>query len=89
MNNRILIITGGTGGHVIPAVNFFNYISSKSDKVFLLTDNRGFKYTKNINQNKIFKIYSSHMSGGFFFQIISINKVVNRFCSVNKNFFKI
>ena len=26
MKNSILIITGGTGGHVIPAVNFYKYI---------------------------------------------------------------
>ena len=28
--NKILIITGGTGGHVIPAINFFNYIKNNS-----------------------------------------------------------
>ena len=26
-NNSILICTGGTGGHVIPAVNFGNYLN--------------------------------------------------------------
>ena len=30
-NNKILIITGGTGGHVIPAINFFNYIKNNSN----------------------------------------------------------
>ena len=47
MKNNILIVTGGTGGHVIPAVNFFNYIDSRSRNVYLLTDNRGYKYIKN------------------------------------------
>ena len=48
MKNNILIVTGGTGGHVIPAVNFFNYIDTRSRNVYLLTDKRGYKYIKNI-----------------------------------------
>ena len=32
--NKILIITGGTGGHVIPAINFFNYLKKSG----LVTD---------------------------------------------------
>ena len=51
MKSKILIITGGTGGHVIPAVNFFNYLNHKSKKVFLLTDNRGHKYIKSIDNS--------------------------------------
>ena len=30
MSRNILIITGGTGGHTIPAVNFFNYLENNS-----------------------------------------------------------
>ena len=45
--NKILIITGGTGGHVIPAINFFNYIKNNSNNVFLVTDKRGYKYISN------------------------------------------
>ena len=53
--NKILIITGGTGGHVIPALNFFNYISNNSKNVFLITDNRGYKFISNANKKNIFK----------------------------------
>ena len=49
MKSSVFIITGGTGGHVIPAVNFFNYIDSKTENVYLLTDKRGSKYIQNIN----------------------------------------
>ena len=69
MNRNILIITGGTGGHVIPAVNFYNYIKNKNNKVYLLTDYRGSKYINNINENNIFKIYSSHLSGNLHFKL--------------------
>ena len=51
MNKNILIITGGTGGHVIPAVNFYNYLKNKNNKVYLLTDYRGSKYIHDINKN--------------------------------------
>ena len=34
MSKNILIITGGTGGHVIPAVNFFNYLKKMIIKFF-------------------------------------------------------
>ena len=54
MKSKILIITGGTGGHVIPALNFFNYLNNKTKNVFLLTDKRGYKFIKNKNKSKIF-----------------------------------
>ena len=56
--NKILIITGGTGGHVIPAKNFFNYLKINSKNVFLLTDERGYKYISNTDKKNIYKIYS-------------------------------
>ena len=53
MKNNILIITGGTGGHVIPAVNFFHYLNNEAQNVFLLTDKRGYNMYK-ILKKKIF-----------------------------------
>ena len=32
MKKNFLLITGGTGGHVIPAKNFANYLSNKNIK---------------------------------------------------------
>ena len=51
MNKKFLIFTGGTGGHVIPALNFFNYLKNKNNNVYLLTDYRGSKYINEINEN--------------------------------------
>tara|TARA_B100000029_G_scaffold515359_1_gene621963 strand:+ start:182 stop:1273 length:1092 start_codon:yes stop_codon:yes gene_type:complete len=76
MKSKILIITGGTGGHVIPALNFFNYLNNKSKNVFLLTDNRGYKFIKNIDKSKILKIQSSHLSGNIYFKLIGIIKLL-------------
>ena len=75
MNNSILIITGGTGGHVIPAVNFFKYIDNDSNEINLLTDYRGSKFISGINKKNIYKINSSHLSGNFFFKLKAVIKL--------------
>ena len=40
MKKKILISTGGSGGHVIPAITFHDHLKEKFD-VFLTTDKRG------------------------------------------------
>ena len=40
-NNTILICTGGTGGHVIPAVNFANFLIEQGYECSLILDKRG------------------------------------------------
>ena len=76
MSDNILIITGGTGGHVLPAVNFFKYLEENNNKVFILTDYRGNRYINDINPNKIFNIYSSHYSGNLLFKLIATIKLL-------------
>jgi len=89
MKSNTLIITGGTGGHVIPAVHFYNYINSRSENIFLLTDHRGSKYIKNINENNILKINSSHLSGNIFFKLNAILKLLIGFFQSIKLFIKL
>ena len=73
--NNILIITGGTGGHVIPALNFFNYLNDNSKNIFLLTDNRGLKYISNTDKKNILKIHSSHLTGNTSFKLFGLVKL--------------
>ena len=40
---KILISTGGTGSHVIPAQVLYNYLSDEND-VVIVSDNRGLNY---------------------------------------------
>ena len=44
MKNNFLLITGGTGGHVIPAQNLGNYILKRNNNCTLLLDKRGEQY---------------------------------------------
>ena len=71
-----MLFRSGTGGHVLPAVNFFNYLSKKNKKVYILSDYRGSNYIKNIDQNLLFKIYSSHYSGNYLFKFIASIKLL-------------
>ena len=43
MKKKILISTGGSGGHVIPATIFYEQLKNEFD-VFLSTDKRGTKF---------------------------------------------
>ena len=70
-NRKILICTGGTGGHVIPAINFANYLIEQGYECSLILDKRGNKYAKKF-KGKISIISSSHLSGNIFFKIKSI-----------------
>ena len=40
---KIVISTGGTGGHVIPAQILYDYLSDKNE-VTIIIDKRGVKY---------------------------------------------
>ena len=43
MQKKILISTGGSGGHVIPATILHDHLSEKTE-VIISTDRRGYKY---------------------------------------------
>ena len=71
MSNKILILSGGTGGHVIPSINFGNFLIEKGYECSLILDERGQKYSEIFN-GKINIIKSAHFSGNYFFKIKSI-----------------
>jgi UDP-N-acetylglucosamine--N-acetylmuramyl-(pentapeptide) pyrophosphoryl-undecaprenol N-acetylglucosamine transferase len=58
-NKKILIATGGTGGHVFPAYSLANYFVKNNYNVKLTIDNRGLKYLKNYENLDLIKIPSS------------------------------
>ena len=38
MHKKIIFTSGGTGGHIFPAINLMKYFSNKGYKVLLITD---------------------------------------------------
>ena len=72
MSKKIIFTTGGTGGHIFPAINLMKFFSKKGNEVLLVTDQRGKsfidKYSKQesiiiktsspTNKNFIKKIFS-------------------------------
>ena len=56
MKKKILISTGGSGGHVIPAISLYEHLENKFE-IFLSTDKRGTKFIdKNIYNYKLIEI---------------------------------
>ena len=73
---KILISTGGSGGHVVPALNLYTHLKNNYD-VKIYTDRRGAKYfpveisktifeVKNIPEKKYFIPYSRRNSRGLY-----------------------
>ena len=56
---KIVIATGGTGGHIFPAYSVANYFIRNNFHVKLTTDNRGYNYLKNYKDLDLTKIPSS------------------------------
>ena len=50
---KIIIATGGTGGHIFPAISLAQYLSKKNFEVEITTDKRGKKFFNEINFLKI------------------------------------
>jgi len=75
MSKIFFLFSGGTGGHVIPAVNFGNYLISRGYDCILLLDHRGNAYSYNF-KGRICLLHSAHFSGGILFKIISILKLL-------------
>ncbi len=78
MKKNFLILTGGTGGHVIPAQNLSNYLYSKNINCKIIVDKRGSKYLDN-SKSKINIINSSNLSGNLFFKISGIFALLSGF----------
>ena len=52
MKENILISTGGSGGHVVPAQTLYEHLKNEFN-VFLTSDLRGSKFFENSNQKEL------------------------------------
>ena len=60
--NKVLIATGGTGGHVFPAYALANYLMKNNYNVGLTIDKRGLKYLKDFENLDLIKIPTSPLN---------------------------
>ena len=63
MKEKILISTGGSGGHVMPATTIHEHLKNDFD-VLISTDLRGLKYL-DVNNYKIFKVDTPKLNKSF------------------------
>ena len=56
MNKKIIFSTGGTGGHIFPALNLMKHFFEKGYDVLLVTDYRGNNFIKNYSQFKSYTL---------------------------------
>ena len=74
MNKKIIFASGGTGGHIFPAVTMMNHLSQNGYEVILVTDKRGHGFLKKYPKLKSYVIAASSPTDKKF-----INKVVSLF----------
>ena len=73
MKKNLLITTGGSGGHVVPAIILFEHLS-KEINLILSTDKRGLKFLdKSINE---FEIIDTPKLNNIFFLLFSLLKTL-------------
>ena len=81
---KIVIATGGTGGHVLPAFNLAKHFFDNKINVELICDRRGLKYLKNYKNIKVNLIPSSTIFKKNIFK--SIVSLIIIFYSVIRSF---
>ena len=59
IKKKIIIATGGTGGHVFPAYSLANFLKNKNFSIKLTSDERGSVYLKEYNNLNLTRIPSS------------------------------
>ena len=84
MHKKILIATGGTGGHVFPSIALMEFLEKESYEVIFTTDKRGKKYFNQIKKNTIYTLpmVSFNKKNLFSFLIFSVKLIFSIFYSI-------
>ncbi len=76
MKKRVVLATGGTGGHIFPAISLYESLIKEGFKPYMLVDDRFLNYTKFFKSQVNYKVISSDkMSGGIFRKLIGALKL--------------
>ena len=68
--NKIIIATGGSGGHVFPAYCLARHLIDKRINVKIISDKRGIRFLKDYSDLHITQIVSSSLSKKNIFQFL-------------------
>ena len=70
MNKKIIFTTGGTGGHIFPAINLMKHFIEKGYEVLLVTDERGKIFAKNYSEISLYVLKTGTPTNKNFFEKI-------------------
>ena len=69
-DKNIIIVAGGSGGHVFPALSLYNHFLKKKMNPTIISDKRGIRFLGNLSNLKIEIISSSSVFGKNIFSLI-------------------
>ena len=73
MTKKIIFSAGGTGGHVLPAINLIKHFETKGYEVILVTDSRGKNFVNNYSKIKTYYLNTDTPTNkNFFKKLLSI-----------------
>ena len=75
MSKKIFIVSGGTGGHIIPALCLANFLQQQNHQILFFGDEKIHNYLKSDNGFKTFIINSSQFKKSFFSLIKGLLKI--------------
>ena len=85
MIKKIIFSSGGTGGHIFPAINLMKHFSKKGYEVILVTDKRGNNFLKDFPEFKSYIISAdTPLNKNLFKKILSFIII---FCSIIRSIF--
>ena len=70
MKKKIIFTSGGTGGHIFPAINLMKHYSLKGYKVILVTDIKGNNFMKKYSEFQSYVIKAQTITNKSFFKKI-------------------
>ena len=70
MAKKIIFTTGGTGGHIFPAINLMLHFLDKGFTVLLVTDERGKNFVKDFSEFKTYVLKTDSPTNKNFFKKI-------------------
>ena len=68
MTKKIIFSTGGTGGHIFPAINLMKHFSDNGYEVLLITDARGENFIKNYSRFRSYVLKAGTPTNKNFFK---------------------